>query len=511
MKKILLNLIILFLFINVIYSQETMLWRDIDIQKFGKETIYKDLKGDQLKGTFKIAERDGSYSKISFTDGIISDTRINYDSNGNLSSEVNYKNGIKDGDFTSYFDDKTIEQKGTFSSGEKNGEWITYNKTGEKISKENYKNGLKNGVFWKKSEYLRNTEKNVITQEEYQNNIPKGTWFSKIEGENLLYEKTYSTPKTYSLKSYHTNGNIEYKQNYKEGKKDGYWFKKNAEGILKWEKTYLTEANYSEKNYYDDGTLQSTKTYKNRRVDGEYVKYNKEGEKIKVEFFKDNKRHGKWFRKYSRGNVYLEEYNQGEPSGNWFEKDKDGNITYEKSYKSPKNYSYKRYHITGKLKESGTYKNGKLDGDYLKYNLNEMILVKRFYENGNPINLESYFENGNKREIIKRIDKSDNATVEIYNSDGILIKSGTFFKKYKNGLWKFFDSKKGRLLEEITYANNQKQGLYKKYNAANTVYIEGSYLNNDKDGIWKYYSLAGDVDKEILYKLGKKISTKTFN
>ena len=511
MRKAFIYFIILFLFQNVIFSQETMLWRDVDIQKFGKETIYKDLKGDKLKGTFKIAEHDGSYSEISFTDGIIFNMRINYDSNGNLLSEVNYKNGLKEGGFTTYFEDKSIEQKGTFSAGKKTGEWITYNNEGEKIAKENYKNDLKHGIFWKKSNYRRNTEKIIISQEEYQNDIPKGTWFSKIEGENLLFEKKYTAPKTYTLKAYHTNGNLKYVQNYKEGKKDGYWFEKNDEGILKWEKTYLSEGDYTEKRFYDDGTLRSKKTYKDRRVDGEYVQYNKEGEKTKVEFFKNNKRHGKWFRQYSGGTIYLEEYNLGEPSGNWVEKDKDGNVTYEKSYKSPKSYAYKRYHITGKLKESGTYEDGKLEGDYFKYNVNEMVLVKRFYEKGNPINLESYFENGNKREIIKRIGKSDNATVEIYNSDGVLIKSGNFFKKYKNGLWKFFDSKKGRLLEEITYENNYKHGLYRKYNAANTPSIEGNYANNDKDGIWKHYSLAGDVTQEILYKLGKKISTKTFN
>ncbi|WBX73283.1 hypothetical protein PG913_10540 [Tenacibaculum pacificus] len=257
--------------------------------------------------------------------------------------------------------------------------------------------------------------------------------------------------------------------------------------------------------------MQYQKNYKNGRIDGELVTYNKEGEKTKSEFYKNNKKHGKWFRQYSYGNIILEEYNEGKPAGKWLKKDKNGNTFFEKSYSNPGKYSYKKYHINGNIKEAGTYNKGKLNSDYFKYNLNKVLLVKRFYEHGKLIDSELYFENGNKKEIIKRIGKSDNATVEIYNKDGFLIKKGTYLKKYKNGLWKFFEPKKGRLVEEITYANNSKHGLYKKYNAANIISIKGNYINNNKDGVWKYYDLAGSIKKEIVYQLGKKISTKTFD
>ncbi|MBE7628563.1 toxin-antitoxin system YwqK family antitoxin [Tenacibaculum piscium] len=510
MNKVFNFLLLFFISQNAIFSQKTMLWRDVDIQKFGKETIYKNLKGETLDGDFKIAERNGAYSKVTFTNGLISKSKLNYDSDGVLYSEINYKNSLKDGDFTIYYTDKSIKRKGTYIVGNKNGKWTTYNKKGEEIGVENYKDDVKNGVFWERSTSRMNPEKNLVSQKEYKNGLPKGTWFAK-NNDNLIWEKKYSTPENYVLKNFHKNGTIKNRKEYKNNQYFGNWFEKNEEGDLKWEKKYTSNNDYTEKRYHENNTIKYQKNYKNGRIDGDYIRYNKEGEKTIVEFYKDNKKHGKWFRKYSDGNIVLEEYNTGKPSGNWYKKDKNGSVFFEKSYVNSEKYNYKKYYINENIKESGTYNKGKLDGNYLKYNLNKVLLVKQFYENGKLINSALYFENGNKKQIIKQIGKTNNATVEIYSKDGFLIKKGRYLKRYKNGLWQFFEPKKGRLVEEITYANNAKHGLYKKYNAANIISIEGNYVNNNKDSVWKHYNLDGSINKEIEYKLGKKIATKTFN
>ncbi|MDB0614605.1 hypothetical protein PL372_03180 [Tenacibaculum dicentrarchi] len=119
MNKALNFLLIFLIYQNVVFSQETMLWRDVDIQKFGKETIYKNLKGEKLTGLFKIADYNGAYSKITFSDGLISKTKFNYDSDGILYSKINYKNGLKNGEFTVYYTDESIKRKGFYIAGKK--------------------------------------------------------------------------------------------------------------------------------------------------------------------------------------------------------------------------------------------------------------------------------------------------------------------------------------------------------------------------------------------------------
>lgn len=64
---------------------------------------------------------------------------------------------------TFYYEDGSIQQKGTYKDGKLHGKWVSYNEEGEKTALANYTNGEKTGkwFFWSDNE---------LTEVDYQNN-----------------------------------------------------------------------------------------------------------------------------------------------------------------------------------------------------------------------------------------------------------------------------------------------------------------------------------------------------
>ncbi len=123
MKQILVVALgILSLFAN---AQTLTAWKKVQIERFGTESIFKDLDGKKLNGKYKIASKSGNYAEITFEKGHIQGERLDYNSDEQLVSRKKY------------FDVKV------------NGEWTFFDENGKIKATENYKNGKKDGKFWK--------------------------------------------------------------------------------------------------------------------------------------------------------------------------------------------------------------------------------------------------------------------------------------------------------------------------------------------------------------------------
>ena len=53
----------------------------------------------------------------------------------------NYEDGLRDGSFSSYYDNGNIEHEGQFSKGRRDGRWRNYNSDGTLCKETFYKNG----------------------------------------------------------------------------------------------------------------------------------------------------------------------------------------------------------------------------------------------------------------------------------------------------------------------------------------------------------------------------------
>ena len=155
-------------------------------------------------------------------------------------------------------------------------------------------------------------------------------------------------------------------------------------------------------------------------------------------------------------------------------------------------------------------KDGKVDGEKIEYKQDGVLKNKMLFKEDQLQKSTIYYANGNPKETTNYKTSKKDGLFENFSEKGIKIEEGFYKNDYKNGIWKRFDNEDAHLLYETTFTDNVKNGIAKEYNNANRISAEGMFKNNEKDGIWKHYNLAGKLTKEVVYNLGKEISTKKY-
>lgn len=140
------------------------------------EHLELDEDGKPREGTYTFGSRYGGASETkTFINGVENGIRISYDEHGKMSSKCNYKNGVQNGEWVSFYNDGiNITEKGNYVDGKKEGEWIKYivkyslNLQKEWIvgRKEIYKNGVLDGKVF---EYDK--DGNLHKEIKYKNGI----------------------------------------------------------------------------------------------------------------------------------------------------------------------------------------------------------------------------------------------------------------------------------------------------------------------------------------------------
>ncbi len=125
---------------------------------------------------------------------------------GKIRFEGFYKDGLKDGEFTRYDENKKIIEIDNFKQGEKDGEFIQYDRDGKiKLSSE-YKKGLRNGVSL---EYENGV---TIFEGEYENGSPTNShtyWYNDGKKVRTKFNHLNGAIVIESAKSYYKSGKIQ--------------------------------------------------------------------------------------------------------------------------------------------------------------------------------------------------------------------------------------------------------------------------------------------------------------
>lgn len=180
------------------------------------------------------------------------------DTSGLIAWQINYVNGLKEGQAIFYKQHKTgmSEVKITINKVEHSLPYGTYENDTLKI--ENYKGGILDGV---KKEYY---------------------WpGSKIKREVSYKQGVFNGP----FIEYNPDGNVLQSLNYVNGKKDGLW-----------------------KYYYNDGSLLKTENWKNELKEGEFKTFFIEGEIQSLETYRKGLKDGKFMEHYPDNSVKREAY-----------------------------------------------------------------------------------------------------------------------------------------------------------------------------------------------------------
>ncbi|WP_462354933.1 toxin-antitoxin system YwqK family antitoxin [Fusobacterium ulcerans] len=102
------------------------------------------------RGTFKNGKRDGLTERFhndsgkimesaNYKNGVIEGEFKTYYPNGKLEGEVNYKNGNPNGECKGYYENKNIKFTGSFKEGLPDGIWRHYSENGEIIEEKLFK------------------------------------------------------------------------------------------------------------------------------------------------------------------------------------------------------------------------------------------------------------------------------------------------------------------------------------------------------------------------------------
>ena len=143
---------------------------------------------------------------------------------------------------------------------------------------------------------------------------------------------------------------------------------------------------------------------------------------------------------------------------------------------------WEKKYPNGKLRYTGTFKNGKEIG------------VFKFYKNTST----------NFPHIIKEYSEGSSiATVEFYNQDGVLKTKGSMIGKNREGTWTYYYTN-GKVFSEEIYKEGKLTDMLKNYYANGNTTEETQYRNGLKDGLSKIFSENGKLLEEVNYIEGKK-------
>jgi antitoxin component YwqK of YwqJK toxin-antitoxin module len=155
MKKLILPFVFLLIFLNIIAAQDV-------IQKKGLY-IRRD-NGKVYSGVFK--EYDSDKKLISATcikNGLLNDSTIIFDPSGNIREIRSYREGKKDGIWTTWNETGKKTAEASFKNGMKDGFWYVWDDHGIKRYEMFYERGEKKGVW-----IIRDENGTVTSREEFK-------------------------------------------------------------------------------------------------------------------------------------------------------------------------------------------------------------------------------------------------------------------------------------------------------------------------------------------------------
>lgn len=188
------------------------------------------------------------------------------------------------------------------------------------------------------------------------------------------------------------------------------------------------------------------------------------------QFDAENKRHGKWQKKYEGSNQlrYQGQFDHGQEIGifNFFHKQPKGkHASCIKEFKLNSKISFVKYYTThGLLLEEGKMKGKKRIGAWISYDRKTKAIVSN----------EPY------------VDGLLDGTVKSFYPDGKILKTEEFKVGKKTGGVILY-APNGKIVSKYLYTNDRQDGPFVKYDSNGKKVVEGKYNMGKKVSVWKYY------------------------
>ena len=389
-----------------------------------KETVKENFRDDIKEGYTRYYFPDGKLKQeIPFVKGLEQGFAKEYASDGTIITLTEYKRGF-------IVDRLRINRKD--GNGRKQGRWCIFYENGNLKSEVSYKDDKKNGYL---KEYAENGDLLKITKYADDEIQPEATEIQKLEVQNEYYpdgklkisamfrngipegvKREYNADgnveKAYLYKNgvitgegiikedgnhdgpwkdFYPDGSLKAEGNYDNGKQTGEWKYYHANGKIeqvgKFNKQGKFEGTW--KWYFDNGQLLKEESYRNGLRDGMSTEYDETGTVVTEGEYVNGEEDGPWFE--LTGDTYMHgTYRDGLRNGMWynFYLDRSGEKTDSLCYfkggfiDDNPNGKHTYYWENGKVKDEGSYVNGRKEGDWYKYNFDGTLFMIITYKQG---------------------------------------------------------------------------------------------------------------------------------
>ena len=500
---------------------------------------------------FKKGEGKDIYYQFWDMDSLVSEYADLHYPNGQLIEKISYKEGLKNGKFTGYYQNGAKKYLKRYENDEPEGKWQYYTMAGKTNAEEIYEGGKRNEEWFRIEEngdtYYQYWDLDSLISEYADLHYPNGQLIEKISYKKGLKDGKFT--------GYYENGEVKYKKRYSEDLPDGKWDyytasgKKNEEQIYvegkRNEEWYRIEENgdtyyqYWDKDslvseyadlHYSNGQLIEKISYKKGLKDGKFTGYYPSGKVEYVKRYEEDKPMGKWkFVREDGTTKKIEVYETGKKNEEWITYEKNGDVYYqfwdmdslvseyadlhypngqliEKiSYKNgQKNGKFTGYYESGQKKHIRTYKDDKLEGKFADYTESGQILRKQNYANDllDGSSKEWYLNGEVKVKTSYKAGKLDGGFMS-YDSLGRKVTKGEYAMGLKEGDWlTWYPS--GKKKERSSYFSGKANGPYTLWDEIGRIIKEGEYSDDLKHGVWITFDpdLGGRQESYEYYDMG---------
>ncbi|GAB2994847.1 hypothetical protein GCM10027284_11810 [Cyclobacterium sediminis] len=438
--------------------------------KDGEWTIYFSNKQKHIVAEYKDNKRNGSF--------------LEYDLGGALIKNAVYQDSVLVGPYKEYYGNqsrsgyanpKQVKTEGNYINGKKTGEWVFYYDNGKKAVEINYEEGLKVGPYKEYDPFDQ-----LVVEANYTNNQPDGE-FKRFSPNGRIQEsgEYNSGRRVGKWTSYFPNTNIveSVKLYDKSGHKTGTWTyfyeNKRTARVERYEND-IPVGKWEE--FFTDKSLSKQVIYDLGVPTGKYIENHSNGKPSVRGQYENGFRSGVWKSYYPEGNLFsIGEYKNDLKSGLWKYFNKIGILVAEGKYQLGNEHGqWFYYYDGGQLKSVGSYLLGQEDGIWGLFYDNKQLTQEETWDFGRLLNISEYNNyNGSKT----------------LNPGTLRDGNGTRITYYINGAKE----------SEGNYQSGKPEGNWKYYHDNGRLASEGKMVDGKKEGPWKYYTRSGNLEDIIQF------------
>lgn len=396
-------------------------------------------------GPAKYYYRSGSLWKvINYKDGLQDGLSTEYYKNGVIKVEAGYKKGVQEGYYKHNYESGILNTEGWWSGSKKQGIWRSYNPAGKLGSQRHYVNDELNGPVYT---YLPNGKLNYI--DIFDRNLRTGLIQYDTTGREFSRLYFPGGNGMYTLK--YPNGKTDIVCSVKYGEFDGAFRQYLPNGTLLQKGRFdLGKQDSTYESYSQSGVLKIKGNYRDDKQEGVFQYYDEEGALWREIHFVDGNRDG--IEKVWEKGVLRYEYNMADDQRDGLQK------VYGENNKTACVLQYEEGNLTGYTYEG---KDGKLM---------PVIPVK----NG-TCKIAAYYPNDKKSADFEFKESIYNGPQFIYYSNGQKAEERTFDKGDQNGVLRKWTTA-GKIAYESVYKNSQNEGKELEYDSKGGLLTDVYYL-----------------------------------